>query len=141
MPELYQHRDSVKESDIDGQGHANNIAYFHWLQDAAVAHSAAQGWPTARYKEKGWSWVVRSHYIEYRRPLLVNDLFRVETWVADMKKYSSLRKYEIIHEKSGKLMVRAETNWAFIDLDSGRLIAVPEEVTNSFIASEKKPAS
>lgn len=132
MPAIYLHELQVPATDIDGQGHANNIAYFRWMQTAAVAHSDAQGWDTARYRASGWSWVVRSHSIEYRRPLFADDVVCIRTWVQDLKKYTSLRKYEILLAESNKLVARAETNWAFVELAAGRLIAIPEEVSSAF---------
>jgi len=65
MPAVFEYHHTVLESEIDGQGHVNNLEYLKWMQDAAVAHSTAQGWPTARYKEEGAGFVARSHNIEY----------------------------------------------------------------------------
>ncbi len=39
------------------------------MMDAALAHSAAQGWPAERYEKLGSGvWVVRSHEIKYVEP-------------------------------------------------------------------------
>ena len=46
MPAIYCHSHVVRDDEIDGLGHVNNLHYLKWMQDAAVAHSAAQGWPT-----------------------------------------------------------------------------------------------
>lgn len=132
MVAVFEHNYQVSQADIDGQGHANNIAYFQWLQDAAIAHSAEQGWTTAKYREHGWSWVVRSHYIEYRRPVFLDDQLIIKTWIADMKKYTSMRKYEVLHAGTGKLIAKVETNWAFVERESGRLIPISEEVSEAF---------
>ncbi len=43
MPARFEHSLTVTEADLDRQGHVNNIVYIRWMQDAAVAHSAAQG--------------------------------------------------------------------------------------------------
>lgn len=136
MAAIFEQEYKVVTDDIDGQGHANNIAYLKWLQDAAIAHSVEQGWSTAKYRQHGWSWVVRSHYIEYRRPVFLDDQLVIKTWVADMKKYSSLRKYEVRHRYTTKLVAKAETNWAFVEIDSAKLIPVPEVVSCDFLIWE-----
>lgn len=41
------------------------------MQDIATAHSEAQGWPLARYLETKTTWLIRSHYIEYLRPVFL----------------------------------------------------------------------
>lgn len=140
MPNVLIYEHCVSEEEMDGQGHANNVAYLNWLQSAAVAHSTAQGWSTADYRRCGWSWVVRSHFIEYRRPLFAGDQVQVKTWIADMKKFSSLRKYQIVHGQTGKLVARAETNWAFVDQATGRLISIPEQVSSAFEVVDSPPA-
>ena len=68
MPAIYLHNVKVTDEHIDIQGHANNLVYLRWMQDAAVAHSAAQGWDGERYRELSAGWVVRSHFIEYLVP-------------------------------------------------------------------------
>jgi hypothetical protein len=65
MPAIYEYQLTVPEAAIDGQGHVNNLEYVRWMQEAAIAHSIAQGWTAARYQEIGAGWVARSHWIEY----------------------------------------------------------------------------
>ena len=132
MPKIYEHRLTVRDDEIDGLGHANNVAYLDWMQRAAVAHSAAQGWPGARYRGLGSGWVVRSHKIEYRKPAFVGERIVVRTWVATMKKATSLRRFRILRETDGELLATAETKWAFVDYETEQLVRIPREVAESF---------
>ena len=34
----FSHSFTVEATDIDEQGHVNNVAYVRWMQDVAVAH-------------------------------------------------------------------------------------------------------
>ena len=130
MTVFFEHLHTVLPEEIDPQGHVNNVAYVAWMQAAAVAHSRLQGWPNSRYRERGWAWVARSHFIEYRRPAFLGDEIVIRTWVADMQKYTSRRKYEMFREN--QLLARAETNWAFVAFETQKLLAVPEEVARAF---------
>lgn len=132
MPALFDHRHRVLPTEIDPQGHANNVAYVQWMQAAALAHSAAQGWPPERYRERGVSWVARSHFIEYRRPAFVEEELIVRTWVATMQRCSSLRRYQILRAAGEVLLAVAETNWAFVSLDEEKLCRIPPEIAESF---------
>ena len=132
MPAIYIHPHVVSSSEIDRQQHANNISYLKWMQDAAVAHSVAQGWPMDRYREHDWSWVVRSHFIEYRRPAFVDESIRVETWISGMRHASTIRKYRIIRVDDEQLLARAETTWAFVDTAANRPIKIPAVVVAAF---------
>src|SRR5688500_4616640 len=115
MPAVYEHRHTVAEAEIDALGHASNLAYVAWMQDAAIAHSAAQGWPGEAYRRLGQGWVVRSHEITYLRPAFAGELVVVRTWVATLRKASSLRRYEVLRPADGKTLATAATDWAFVD--------------------------
>ena len=91
MPAILEWTHTVVEPDLDGLGHANNISYLKWMQSAALAHSAAQGWPVEAYAALGCGWVVRSHFIEYLAPALLGDTILIRTWVADLGKVTSRR--------------------------------------------------
>ena len=135
--DVYHHQHTVEPAEIDDLGHANNVVYIGWMQAAAVAHSAAQGWPPARYREFGQGWVVRSHAIEYLQAAFAGDRIAIETWVATMKKVSSLRRYRILRAGDGALLATAETNWAFVDLTSGKPVRIPPEVARAFVIVER----
>ena len=132
MPAIYLYRHTVDTSEIDGQGHVNNLAYLRWMQDAAIEHSSAQGWTTARYGESGAGWVARSHFIEYLQPAFEGDAIVVQTWVAEFKKITSLRKYRIVRSADDTTLARAETNWVFIGLKNRVPRRIPPELSGAF---------
>src|SRR5262245_11355460 len=104
MPAIYEHSHTVEPEEIDALGHAGNIHYLRWTQAAALAHSAAQGWPEEAYQQLGLGWVVRSHEIEYLRPALAGDELIVRTWVARFKRVTSLRRYQILRKVDSRLL-------------------------------------
>lgn len=132
MPALFEYPLTVPESDIDELGHVNNLAYLKWAISAAMAHSAAQGWPAEAYRDLGSGWVVRSHTIEYLQPAFAGDEVVVRTWVADMKKVTSLRRYEILRVAKGTKLAVAATDWAFIHFATGMPKRIPPEVSQRF---------
>lgn len=132
MPAIYEHPHQVTADEIDALNHANNLAYLGWTQAAALAHSAAQGWPAEAYHRLGHGWVVRSHRITYLQPALAGDDLVVRTWVATMKKASSTRRYDIVRRADSKTLASAATDWAFINFSTGLPARVPAEVSKSF---------
>ncbi len=137
MPDIFFYPHAVEASEIDALEHVNNVVYMGWMQAAAVAHSDAQGWPEWRYRELGQGWIVRSHAIEYLLPAFAGDHVAVETWVATMKKVTSLRRYRIVRRGDGALLATAETNWAFVDLTTGKPVRIPPEVEKAFVVVER----
>jgi len=132
MPAIYTLRHTIVEAEIDQQGHVNNVEYVKWMQQAAVEHSTAQGWPPQRYERIGSVWVVRSHTIEYLQPAFLGQSIEVETWVVDFRKIQSRRKYKIVRPSDAALLATAETNWAFIGLEHHVPRRVPQELIDSF---------
>jgi acyl-CoA thioester hydrolase len=133
MPAVFEHHHLVEGGEIDPLGHANNVAYVEWMQAAALAHSAAQGWPGKRYRELGQGWVVRSHRIEYHQPAVAGDRIVVRTWVATLTKVTSIRRFRILRESDGCLLATAETKWAFINYATGQPVRIPPEIAGAFV--------
>jgi acyl-CoA thioester hydrolase len=139
MPAIFEYVHEVLPEEIDALGHANNVSYLSWMQTAAIAHSAAQGWPMERYRQLGAGWVVREHRIEYLRPARLGQTVIVRTWVADFRKVVSRRKYRI-QDSEGRVLATGETLWAFVNLETFSPCRVPRELIESFpvVADERE---
>ena len=123
---------SVPEDAIDELGHVSNLKYLAWMQDIAIQHSAARGWPVERYLENGAVWVVRSHFITYLRPAFAGETITLATWVAELKQRSSSRRYLVRRANDQQALVEAETVWVYVDRQSGRPRRIPDELRASF---------
>jgi acyl-CoA thioester hydrolase len=128
---IYPYEFTIPEDAVDENGHVNNVMYVQWMQDAAIRHyEAISG--TQPTQAIGATWVVRSHKIEYLSPAYAGERIRVLTWVANMRRVRSLRRYRFIRVADEQLLVRGETDWVFLDVKTGRPRAVPPEVTDLF---------
>lgn len=129
---IYSKRFVVPGDAIDAQGHVNNLAYVAWMQDVAIEHSAAVGWPMERYLANGAGWVVRSHFVEYLRPAFSGDRLAIHTWVPEFTQRATPRRYLFVRDDDSQLVARAETRWVFIDLSTGRRRRLPEDLIAAF---------
>jgi len=102
------------------------------MQDVAIEHSAAAGWPLARYQAIGAAWVVRSHFVEYLRPLFLGEPLAVHTWVPRFDQRAAPRKYLFVRESDRREAARAETAWVFVDLGTGKRRPLPPELLAAF---------
>jgi acyl-CoA thioester hydrolase len=123
---------AVPPDAIDQQGHVSNLAYVAWMQDVAIEHSAAAGWPMERYLQLGAGWVVRSHFIEYLRPVFAGERLAVHTWVPRFDQRSQPRRYLFVRGDERRLVAEAETRWVFVDLATGRRRPLPPELLDAF---------
>jgi acyl-CoA thioester hydrolase len=117
---------------VDRQGHANNVLYVQWMQEAAVAHSSAVGLTPEKYTELGAAFVVRRHEIEYRRPAPLGARIQVHTWITGFRGPTSRRCYRFLNADTHEELARAMTDWVYIDTATSRPTRVPPEVTRLF---------
>jgi len=127
---VYSKTIAVPESAVDGNGHVNNVAYVQWMQEIAVEHYAALGGPDAQ-KPFG-TWFVREHRVEYFLPAFAGEDVEARTWVENMRHVRSLRKYEFVRKQDGKILVKGETDWVFVDTKTGKPVAIPDQVKAVF---------
>lgn len=121
----------VAEADIDELGHASNIAYVRWIQDAALAHSVGVGLGFEEYRKLGGIFFVRRHEIDYLRPVLRGDPLELRTWIDSVAAAKCVRSTEIATQ-DGTIVCEARTTWGFVDLGSGRPIRIPQAVRAAF---------
>ncbi len=130
---------TVPLESIDANGHASNIEFVRWMQEAAVSHADAAGC-TAATLAAGATWVVRSHQVEYLRPAFKDDRIDVRTWVADFRRAFSRRKYEFVRAADQTVLARGETNWVYVEITSGRPKSIPPNIAAMFqIIPEETP--
>ena len=131
MAAVFVHEFEVGPAAVDENGHVNNVEYVRWMQEAAVLHADDAGC-TAATKTAGATWVVRSHQIEYRRPAFGGDRVQVLTWVADFRRAFSLRKYKFVRPADNTVLAEGQTDWVFVDTQTGRPQTVPVHIQALF---------
>ena len=132
MPnDIYRYEFIIPESALDQNGHVNNVVYVQWMQDVAILHANAVGGTQAMHATGG-TWVV------YLRPAFADEEIVALTWVANFKRVRSLRRYKFVRKSDGKILAKGETEWVFVDAESGRPRMIPDEIIKLFpLVSEK----
>jgi len=130
MPERFAIPITPTSADIDGLGHVSNVSYLKWVVEVALAHSAAVGWPVARYHDHGAAFMVRRHEIDYVSQVTLGETLSAETWIETWRPASCIRRTELLRD--GKVVVRAATTWAMIGLSSGRPVRISDDLVALF---------
>jgi acyl-CoA thioester hydrolase len=128
----YTVRTQVQPADIDELGHASNVVYLRWTQDAAVQHSQAMGLGMAEYVARGAVFVVRRHVVDYLRPAMLGDELDVTTQVSATTPATAERSTTIRRVADGAVLAKAHTVWAYVDLARARPARIPAEVLQKF---------
>jgi acyl-CoA thioester hydrolase len=124
----YRHVFTVPERATDGNGHVNNVVYVQWMQDVAILHFEALGGESVM-KVLGATWFARSHRVEYLKPAFAGEEVTALTWIEDVQRVRSVRRYQFLRERDQALLAEGETHWVFVDAASGRPRKIPEAIT------------
>ena len=116
-------------SDIDANGHVNNVVYLGWAQDMAIAHWESLQTPEGLAK---WAWIVIRHEVDYRRPLMPGETATARTWVAEDANGPRYDRFVRIDGPDGGMCAQALTVWCLIDQTTGRPARVPREIVERF---------
>ena len=119
----------IPQSAIDENGHVSNVIYVQWMQEIAIEHYQSISGMISM-QTFGATWVVREHRIEYFRPAFAGEEIEIKTWVENIRRVRSLRQYEFVRKPDGKVLVKGETDWVYIDIKTGQPRAIPDEVTS-----------
>ena len=123
-PVQFEMKVAVMPEHIDVLNHVNNVQYLYWVQEIAKAH-----WNklTVNLSDVEGVWVVRNHFIEYKRPAFLGDELRLQTQVKNIRGPLSERQVWILNTKTEELLVQCTTAWCYMELESRKLLAVPKK--------------
>ncbi|MDZ4308564.1 acyl-CoA thioesterase [Allopontixanthobacter sp.] len=115
---------------IDVMGHVNNAVWVQWIQDMATAHWDA----AARAEDRdAFFWLVIRHEIDYRGNISLGQSVTGETWIPDGARGAKSSRRVDFMDAAGKVIVSANTTWAMLDRETGRLARVRAEVMAPFV--------
>jgi acyl-CoA thioester hydrolase len=128
--QVFERRYTASPTDIDENGHVNNVVYLNWAQDLAIAHwrSRAPAEEQAR-----WAWVVLRHEVDYRRPLTLGETALARTWVAEAPDGPRYDRFVRIDGPDGAMCAQARTVWCLVDMVTRRPVRTPDWVAPLFV--------
>lgn len=123
----FSHSFVVESSDIDAQGHVNNVAYVRWIQDVAVAH-----WNEAVDSDtrERLTWLLTRHEIDYVRQTFAEQTVTATTWVGSASRVKCERFTQIA--RGDEILVSARSVWCLIDRGSLKPTRISEELRKVF---------
>lgn len=132
MPLTHVHTIDVRHYECDIHGFLRDAAYLRYMETAAFDATTAAGYDEERYRRMGRIWLIREttfHLVGHLRP---GDRAVITTWVMDFRRVRSRRAYTLHNAATGALVARASTDWAFLDMATGRPATIPAELIAAF---------
>lgn len=124
---MYSFSSRVRYSECDAEGRLTLTGAMNYLQDCSTFQSESLGLSLRGYRERGLGWILASWYVEFDEDLpRFTDDITVSTWCYDLGRLRAQRSF-CIEDVSGRMPVRADSEWFLYDLDAKRVVRVPEE--------------
>lgn len=127
--QIYTQDKTVTKEDLDQLNHVNNVRYVQWVQDIAEAHWQQKASTRIR---SDYFWVLLNHHIDYNSPAFLNDIITIKTYVAKSEGVTSNRIVEMYLKVGKKLIVRSETKWCLIAVETNKPTRITETISNLF---------
>jgi len=126
---IFEYPITILQSDIDEQGHVNNIIYLKWVQEAAIAH-----WTSVANTQmlENNLWVVSRHEIDYLKSAYIDSKLIAKTWVTDPQGAKSERYINIMDAETETIYAKIKTTWYLLDSKTKRPKRIDAEIVNVF---------
>ena len=126
----------ISKEHIDLNHHVNNVLYVQRMQDVAIMHSVFVGDTQEFQQAHNATWFASSHQIEYKKPLYEGDELTIETTLGEFRKTACFREYLFL--RGDEIVANAKTLWVFIDTNTSRPKAIPNDLINLYTCTPKE---
>jgi acyl-CoA thioester hydrolase/thioesterase-3 len=129
----FESRLDVRPDDIDMNQHVHNAKYHDYVLAARYDQmERCYGMSMNDFLARGFSWFVKSSYIEHKRPLEMGDSVIVRTRVSEMRKRGVRVEFEILKTSDEKLSASGWYEYVMVHADTGRPAIIPEDIAAKY---------
>jgi len=123
----------VRPDDIDMFNHVHNSTYFDYVLAARYEQMETYyKMPMEDFLKMGFGWVVRSAFVEYKRPLGLGDIFTVKTGIETINSKGCRVKFEIKINKTGKIACDGWFDYVMINITDGKSVKVSDQMISNY---------
>lgn len=109
-----------------------------FLEETAAEHCRCAGRDLFALLDDGRGWVLTGGGLSMKRYPRYGEVFRIETWISDWKRFSGIREYRIL-ASDGSLLGEAGGRWVYWDLNTRKPTAVPDVFRERWHCSPDSP--
>lgn len=124
----------VRTYDIDFIGIVSNIVYIRWLEDLRLKF-LEDNWQLEQQLKQGYAPIMAGTEIEYKRPIKITDKVIGRLWLSNLGRLKWTVQAEII--ANNELAAVATQKGAFVSLENGRPIPIPEGIKHKYFQSQQ----
>lgn len=124
----YQFESRIRFSETGLDRKLTLVSLIDYFQDCSTFHSELCGHGLDYCREHGRAWMILSWQVEILRRPSLGEQVTVQTWPNAFKAFYGHRNYCML-DKEGNYLAKANSIWAWIDMESGHPAKVlPEDI-------------
>lgn len=141
---------TVRPDDIDMNNHVHNSRYLDYVLAARYDQmKRCYGMSMDEFIALGLGWVVKSCFVEFKRPLVLGDAIVVRTWIDAIGNSDVKVRFEILKKSSrqvessagkpasvgtpaGRLASDGYFEYTMVHLATGRAAMIPESIVKKY---------
>jgi medium-chain acyl-[acyl-carrier-protein] hydrolase len=123
---MYSFKSRVRYSECDEKSHMTLSALVNYLQDSCTFQSEFLNLGMKYWEDKRAAWVLSCWHIVIDRFPKLGEEISIGTWAYDFTRFMGYRNF-IIKDKDAQVMAHANSLWAYVDTETGKLKRVEEE--------------
>lgn len=123
----------VRPDDIDMFNHVHNSKYFDYVLAARYEQMEKfYHMPMEDFLKSGFGWVVRTAYVDFKRPMILGDVAKVRTGILTINEKGCRVQFEIEIERTKKVAADGWFDYVMIDISTGRGAKVSPEMIEAY---------
>ena len=130
---VFKVRRKVAWHDIDGLQHVNNAIYLEYADGCGFQDLEVHGWPVERMTAEGKAILLRKNHILYREPARLGDELEISTWVANLRRSTAMRYYQIHRSRDKVLLAEIQALGVWVDLKTGQPERFPAQFLQDYL--------
>lgn len=123
----------VRPDDIDMNNHVHNSKYLDYVLAARYDQMRrCYKMSMDEFIAMGVGWVVKTCFIEFKRPLVLGDIITVRTAIEEVGESNVKVRFTILKKESGKLASDGYFEYTMVNLKTGRSEKIPTSVIEKY---------
>jgi YbgC/YbaW family acyl-CoA thioester hydrolase len=123
----------VRPDDIDMNDHVHNSKYLDYVLFARYDQMGrCYGMAMDDFFKRGWGWVVKACFVEFKRPLRLADHVLIRTWLDSVDKTDVKVGFQIVRANPEKISAEGYLLNTMVNLETGRAEPIPDWVIRQY---------
>jgi acyl-CoA thioester hydrolase len=130
----------VRFADCDLMGHVNNAKFFTYLEQSRLEYF--KNFPELNFlesqKSPELSFILAEISCTFKSPAFLDETLIVKTRTSELKRSSFVMEYEIVEEKTLRLVATARSVQVMFNYREQKSVAIPDSIRERFGEIEKQ---